>query len=79
MIGVNHNLNKYKETIRERLNSERGLKYRSQRPVDVEAVFGMIKGNKNYRKLLLRGLQKVEVELGLVALAHNLTKLATRN
>ena len=79
MIGVNHNLNNYKAIIRERLNSERGRKYRSQRPVDVEAVFGMIKGNKNYRKLLLRGLRKVEIEVGLLALAHNLAKLANRN
>jgi transposase len=50
MIGINHNLNNYKAIIRERLSSERGRKYRSQRPVDVEAVFGTIKGNRNYRK-----------------------------
>lgn len=79
MIGVNHSLNKYKALIRERLCSERGRKYRSQRPVDVEAVFGIIKGNRNYRKLLLRGLGKVEIEVGLLALAHNLAKLANKN
>jgi transposase len=79
MIGVNHNLNRYKAIIRERLCSERGRKYRSQRPVDVEAVFGIIKGNRNYRKLLLRGRGKVEIEVGLLALAHNLAKLANRN
>jgi len=79
MIGVNPKLNRYKEIIRERLLSERGRKYRSQRPVDVEAVFGIIKGNKNYRKFLLRGLVKVEIEAGLLALAHNLGKLANRN
>jgi hypothetical protein len=79
IIGVNHNLNRYKSTIRERLNSERGKKYRSQRPVDVEAVFGIIKGNRNYRKFLLRGLDKVEIEAGLLALSHNLGKLASKN
>jgi len=79
MIGVNHNLNKYKAIIRERLLSERGRKYRSQRPVDVEAVFGIIKGNKNYRKFLLRGLEKVEIEVGLLALAHNLGKMASKD
>ena len=79
MIGVNHSLNKYKAIIRERLCSKRGRKYRSQRPVDVEAVFGMIKGNRNYRKLLLRGMRKVEIEVGLLALAHNLAKMANRN
>jgi transposase len=79
MIGVNHNLNQYKAIIRKWLLSERGRKYRSQRPVDVEAVFGIIKSNKNYRKFLLRGIEKVEIEAGLLALAHNLAKLANKN
>jgi transposase len=79
IIGVNNNLNRHKSIIRERLDSERGKKYRSQRPVDVEAVFGIIKSNKNYRKFLLRGLEKVEIEAGLLSLAHNLGKLAGKN
>jgi transposase len=79
IIEVNPKLNHYKSIIRERLTSERGRKYRSQRPVDVEAVFGIIKGNKNYRKFLLRGLEKVEIEVGLLALSHNVSKLAARN
>jgi len=78
-IEINARLNHYKSIIRKRLTSERGRKYRSQRPVDVEAVFGIIKGNRNYRKFLLRGLEKVEIEAGLLALAHNLSKIATRN
>ena len=78
-IEVNPKLNHYKSIMRERLNSERGRKYRSQRPVDVEAVFGIIKGNRNHRKFLLRGLEKVEIEAGLLALAHNLGKLASKN
>jgi transposase len=79
VVEINQRLNHYKSIIRERLCSERGIKYRSQRPVDVEAVFGIIKGNRNYRKFLLRGLEKVEIEAGLLALAHNLSKIATRN
>jgi transposase len=79
IIGINNNLNRYKSIIRERLNSERGRRYRSQRPVDVEAVFGIIKGNKNYRRFLLRGIDKVEIEVGLLALAHNLGKIASKN
>ena len=78
-IEINPRLNHYKSIIRERLMSERGIKYRSRRPVDVEAVFGIIKGNRNYRKFLLRGIEKVEIEVGLLALAHNLSKIAARN
>ena len=79
VIEINKRLNHYKSIIRERLTSKRGIKYRSQRPVDVEAVFGIIKGNRNYRKFLLRGLEKVEIEVGLLALSHNLRKIAARN
>jgi len=78
-IEINPKLNHYKSIIRERLTSERGIKYRSKRPVEVEAVFGMLKGNRNYRKFLLRGLDKVEIEAGLLALSHNLRKIASRN
>jgi transposase len=78
-IEINTRLSSYKSIIRERLTSERGRKYRSQRPADVEAVFGIIKGNRNYRKFLLRGLEKVEIEVGLLALSHNLSKIAARN
>jgi len=75
IIEINPNLMRYKSIIRERLNSDRGKKYRSRRPVDVEAVFGIIKNNHNFRRFLLRGLEKVEIEAGLVSLAHNLRKM----
>ena len=39
-INANHRLRKIKEREREKLLSDEGLKYRSQRPQDVEAVFG---------------------------------------
>ena len=75
-IEVNPQLIQYKELARERLNSERGKKYRSQRPVDVESVFGNIKNNQGFRRFMLRGLEKVEIEAGLLSIAHNLAKLA---
>jgi hypothetical protein len=53
-----------------------GLEYRSRRPVDVEAVFACIKNNHNFRRFMLRGMEKVKVEIGLLSLAHNLRKLA---
>jgi transposase len=74
-IEVNPKLMRHKVITRDRLNSERGKKYRSQRPVDVEAVFGIIKNNHNFRRFMLRGLDKVEIEAGLLSLAHNLRKM----
>ena len=48
----------------------------AQRKIDVESVFGHIKGNRSFRRFLLRGLEKVHTEFGVVALAHNLLKVA---
>lgn len=75
-IQINHNLNRHKAIARSNLLSEQGLAYRSQRPVDVEAVFGNIKQNKKFTRFLLRGKDNVLIESGLIALAHNLAKFA---
>ncbi|MBS3682293.1 IS1182 family transposase [Ornithinibacillus massiliensis] len=48
----------------------------AQRKVEVESVFGHIKGNRSFRRFSLRGLDKVNVEFGIVALAHNILKVA---
>ncbi|MDF1508999.1 transposase [Robertmurraya sp. DFI.2.37] len=39
-------------------------------------MFGHIRGNRSFRRFSLRGLDKVHVEFGIVALAHNLLKVA---
>jgi transposase len=76
IIDVNHELVRLKKKAKEILLSEEGIKHRKQRPADVEPVFGNIKQNKNFKRFLLRGTPKVEVEMGLIALAHNLAKMA---
>lgn len=76
MIEVNHNLNRLKKKARENLMSEEGLLHRSKRPIEPEAVFGQLKANKGFNRFKLRGLKKVEIEFGLLAIAHNLGKLA---
>ncbi len=42
----------------------------------VEPVFGQIKHARGFRQFLLRGLEKVRGEWSLLAIAHNLLKLA---
>jgi hypothetical protein len=39
-------------------------------------VFANIKHNKNFKRFNLRGIKKVEIEKGLIALAHNFKKMA---
>lgn len=76
-IYVNRNLEELKKQARDRLNSETGQEMRRKRPVEVESVFGDIKGNFGVRRFLLRGLQKVTTEWGLYCLGHNMRKLTT--
>jgi transposase len=76
VIAISHSGLFYKRRAEELLKSEQGLSYRKKRPVDVEPVFANIKQNKKFKRFLLRGLEKVKTEFGLVAIAHNLGKLA---
>ena len=75
-IQINEKLEKYKAEAEERLKSPEGKILRKQRGVDVETPFGDIKHNNKYRRFLLRGKKKVEIEMGLLATGHNLKKIA---
>ena len=76
VIEVNHALNRYKQHVKENLNSEQGIHHRKKRPCDVEPVFASIKNNHYFKRFMLRSKPKTEIEAGLLALAHNLRKKA---
>ena len=71
---MNHKANGYRKKARELLNSKEGLRHRSKRPIEPEAVFGNIKFNHGFKRFKLKSKEKVSVEWGLVAIAHNLRK-----
>ena len=73
-IEVNHRNNHLRAKARELLKSEKGLMHRSKRPIEPEAVFGNIKFNHGFKRFRLKSTEKVSVEWGLVAIAHNLRK-----
>lgn len=75
-IQVNWNLRRLRTQARGNLLSEEGKQLRSRRGVEVESVFGHIKHNMRFRRFMLRGLEKVTTEWGLLCLAHNMKKLA---
>jgi transposase len=68
-------LERYKAIQRMRLQSEEGKQMLKRRREDIEPTFGNIKRNLDFRRFLLRGLKKCELEFGLVSLAHNLKKI----
>ena len=76
IVAINHRLRKLKERANVRLKTEQGIKFRKRRPADIEPVFANIKHNKNFKRFMLKGIKKVEIETGLLVIAHNLGKLA---
>ena len=74
-IEINPVLVGFKQKVSANLRSELGLILRSKRPVEVESVFGHIKHNRGFRRFLLRGLDNVSTEWGLISIAHNLFKM----
>ena len=78
IIEVNYNLNRHKQKTREKLMSEEGIYHRGRRCIEPEAVFAQIKHNSAWNRFRLRGLEKVKTEFTLVAIAHNLRKLAKK-
>lgn len=59
------------------MNSDLGVKLRKRRCCEVEQIFGQIKANKRFKWFLLKGLLKVNVEIGLLALAQNFQKMSS--
>jgi transposase len=76
IIKVNTNLHRLKQQAEKRLKTKRGIQKRKQRCFDTEPVFAQIKHNHQFKRFRLRGIDKVTVEIGLLALAHNLRKKA---
>ncbi|WP_419890281.1 IS1182 family transposase [Paenibacillus xylanexedens] len=75
-IAISLTYMRQKNEMRERLRSEEGYTLSVQRMTEPESVFGQIKNNRGFRRFLLRGLQKVSLEVGWLCLAHNLLKKA---
>ena len=76
IIEINENLIRLKRKTYELLNSEEGIERRKKRCFGVEPTFGNIKQNHGFRRFMLRGKEKVEIEWGLIAIAQNLRKKA---
>jgi hypothetical protein len=75
-IEISPKLIKYKDIVKQNLESETGKILRSKRGVDVESVFGQIKHNNQFRRFYTRGLKNVNTEWGILSIAHNIKKMA---
>lgn len=68
----------YKEKAKNLLSTDKGKEMRKNRSIEVESVFGDIKFNTQHDRFVLRGIEKVYVEYGLLAIGHNLRKVYCR-
>ena len=77
-IVVNHRNNELRAMARELLTSEEGLKHRSKRPIEPEAVFGQIKYDNHFKRFSYRGKRLVNAEFAAIAVAHNIRKMIAK-
>jgi hypothetical protein len=67
-------LNEYRSKARELLDTETGYHYKKKRNIEIESVFGDIKHNREYKRFKLRGIEKVNIETGIISIAHSMIK-----
>ena len=65
------------DLMRHRLRTASGCAAYKKRKETVEPVFGIVKAAMGFRRFLLRGLRKVNLEWSIVRLAYNFRRLAT--
>lgn len=75
VIYVSKRFTAQREAMEERINTEEGRLLRVNRSIQAEGVFAMVKEDMKFRRFMLRGHMKVEVEWTLLSLAYNILKL----
>ncbi|OHS49791.1 transposase, partial [Staphylococcus sp. HMSC65H10] len=61
---------------REKLSDPKTSSIYKQRKIDVETFFGNLKANLGFTRMSVRGIEKVETEVGIACMAVNVRKLA---
>lgn len=60
------------------IHSEKGIRLRINRSIQIEGAFGTVKGNYEYRRVRYKGKESVEKELLFMALGFNIRKYQSR-
>ena len=75
VIQVSKRFAAQREAMEEKINTLQGKLLRVNRSIQAEGVFAMVKEDMNFRRFLLRGKVKIQVEWTLLSLAYNILKL----
>ncbi len=74
-LYLSKNFLKKRRESYENIISEKGIQYRTNRSIQVEGAFGVLKNDYEFQRFLLRGKTKVKLEILLLCLGYNLNKL----
>ena len=78
-IRFNKKLWKLKQEAKINLMSKKGTEMRGKRAEYSEGIFGQIKWNMGFKRFLLRGLEKVDLEWGLLCFALNIKRMKIKD
>lgn len=73
-ITVLHGYKEMKEKVKENLASPLGIELRTQRSIQVEGAFGVIKEDMKFRRFTRTMFSGIRLELNLIAIGYNLKK-----
>jgi transposase len=73
-IEVNLEFIEYREKSLANITSEYGIQLRTNRSIQVEGAFGVIKEDHHFRRFLCGGKEKVSSELYLLGIGYNIRK-----
>ena len=78
-IRLNRELTLMHREVLENLESVHGALLRMNRSIQAEGTFGSLKQDRNYKRIVRRGLDFVKLELYLVSIGHNLYKFYNKS
>ena len=73
-IRVNEELTSMHKEVIENLESIQGALLRMNRSIQAEGTFGVMKNDRNYKRIVRKGIKSVKLEIFLVSIGHNLYK-----
>jgi transposase len=74
-LQIKTDLLRLSDRSRQNIETERGIKLRINRSIQVEGAFGVLKSNRKFNRFLTRGRANISTELYLLCMGYNLNKL----
>jgi len=73
-LHVSKTFLRQRQEMQVRIQSEEGILLRANRSIQVEGAFGVLKEDMGFRRFLMRGKVKVQIEFVLLCMGYNLNK-----